>query len=430
MKSRTAILIGFALLLAHPFALQAQIPRTLSYQGVLTDASGNIKPDGPYSFTFRLYDVSSGGTALWTETETNTVKDGLFSTTLGDQTAFPASLTFDKPYWLGIEVESEELSPRIALTSSPYSFSALRADTAHVATSALAAIDLADGAVTSVKIQDGAVTPVKINTTGASSGQALIFNGSNLNWQTPSGGGLTLPYFGIDNSSVYAFDIQNDGTGGGISVLGNATAQRSIMVEHHNTFPAVHIEGYVTTGTGEVLLVENWSGSGNAGYFDGDVEVTGNLSKGGGSFKIDHPLDPENKYLYHSFVESPDMMNVYNGNIILNNNGEAIVELPEWFDALNKDFCYQLSCVGCYAPVYIAEEISNNSFKISGGTPGMKISWQVTGIRQDPYANENRIQVEVEKPEEEKGHYLHYKAYNQPIEKSMKALKNPELLEE
>ena len=160
-----------------------------------------------------------------------------------------------------------------------------------------------------------------------------------------------------------------------------------------------------------------------AGYFYGDVNVTGTLSKSSGSFKIDHPLDPENKYLYHSFVESPDMMNVYNGNIILDNNGEAVVQLPLYFEALNMEFRYQLTCIGGYAPVYISEEISDNRFKISGGNSGLKVSWQVTGIRHDPYAEQNRIQVEVDKPADEKGTYLHYKEYKQPIEKSTETKK-------
>ena len=82
------------------------------------------------------------------------------------------------------------------------------------------------------------------------------------------------------------------------------------------------------------------SPGGYAGYFDGQVQVTGNLSKGGGSFKIDHPLDPANQYLYHSFVESPDMMNIYNGNVTLDDKGEAVVTLPGWFEALNRDFRY------------------------------------------------------------------------------------------
>ena len=145
----------------------------------------------------------------------------------------------------------------------------------------------------------------------------------------------------------------------------------------------------------------------------GDARITGNLSKGSGSFTIDHPLDPTNKYLSHSFVESPDMMNVYNGNVELDENGEAVVELPEWFDSLNIEFRYQLTCIGGYAPVYIAEKIQNNTFKIAGGVEGLEVSWLVTGIRNDPYARLHRIQVEEEKNEEERGTYMHPDAYGQ-----------------
>jgi hypothetical protein len=137
------------------------------------------------------------------------------------------------------------------------------------------------------------------------------------------------------------------------------------------------------------------------------LAVVGALSKGSGTFKIDHPLDPENKYLYHSFVESPDMMNIYNGNVILDVNGEAIVELPSYFEVLNKDHRFQLTSVGSFQSVYIKSKISNNSFEISGGTEGAEISWQVTGIRQDKFANENRVVPEVEKEPNMQGKYLH-----------------------
>jgi len=162
---------------------------------------------------------------------------------------------------------------------------------------------------------------------------------------------------------------------------------------------------------------------GDEGYFSGTVTVVNNLSKGGGSFKIDHPLDPENKFLYHSFVESPDMMNVYNGNVILDQNGEAVVEMEAWFEPLNRDFRYQLTCIGGFAPIYIAEEMQGNRFKIAGGPPGMKVSWQVTGIRQDPYANEYRIQVEEEKPAKFKGYYLHPEVYRKDFSKGFDFVK-------
>ncbi len=152
-----------------------------------------------------------------------------------------------------------------------------------------------------------------------------------------------------------------------------------------------------------------------AATFNGDVLVTGYLTKQGGGFKIDHPLDPQNQYLNHSFVEAPDMMNIYNGNVILDANGEAWVELPDWFEALNQDFRYQLTAIGGPGPgLYIAEEIQDNRFKIAGGEAGLKVSWQVTGIRHDPFAEANRLPVEEQKPAEERGTYLDPEVYGRP----------------
>jgi hypothetical protein len=168
---------------------------------------------------------------------------------------------------------------------------------------------------------------------------------------------------------------------------------------------------------------------GLAAELTGNVDISGFLSKASGSFKIDHPLDPGNKYLYHSFVESPDMKNIYDGVVKLDANGEAIVELPEWFGALNKDFRYLLTPIGAPSPMlYIAEEISDNRFKIAGGTPGMKVSWQVTGIRQDAYANAHRIKVEEDKPEPERGYYLHPELFNQAEELGVQWARHPELM--
>lgn len=153
----------------------------------------------------------------------------------------------------------------------------------------------------------------------------------------------------------------------------------------------------------------------------GDLSVAGTLSKGAGAFKIDHPLDPENKYLYHSFVESPDMMNVYNGNVVLDQHGQAIVELPAYFEALNGEFRYQLTSIGRFSPVYVADEIQNNQFRIAGGRPGAKVSWQVTGIRQDAFAKAHRIVAEVAKEDEVRGLYLHPAEHDKAPEMSLSA---------
>ncbi|MFN8251813.1 MAG: hypothetical protein U0V75_08010 [Ferruginibacter sp.] len=177
-------------------------------------------------------------------------------------------------------------------------------------------------------------------------------------------------------------------------------------------------------GGGERMRIEN--GTGN-------VVINGNLSKGGGSFKIDHPLDPENKYLYHSFVESPDMMNIYNGNITTDAGGKATVALPGYFNALNKEFRYQLTVIGSFAQAIISREVNNNTFEIATSQPNVKVSWQVTGIRQDAYANKNRIPNEVEKESYNKGKYLHPQAFGQPSAKGinyMDAAGQPSSLEE
>ena len=181
----------------------------------------------------------------------------------------------------------------------------------------------------------------------------------------------------------------------------------------------------VASGTGVLA----GSAYGWAAWFNGDVEVDGNLSKGGGSFKIDHPLDPANKYLYHSFVESPDMMNIYNGEVVLDGNGQAVITLPNWFGKLNRDYRYQLTAVGAPAPnLYVAEKVQDNSFKIAGGQAGLEVSWQVTGIRQDAWANAHRIPVEQVKPKSERGFYLHPELYGAPAEKGVLWARAPQAM--
>ncbi|MEO8605802.1 MAG: hypothetical protein ABI629_24750 [bacterium] len=135
--------------------------------------------------------------------------------------------------------------------------------------------------------------------------------------------------------------------------------------------------------------------------------MTGVLSAGTKLFKIDHPLDPENKYLMHASVESSDLKNLYDGIVVLDANGEARVELPDWFEALNRDFRYQLTCIGGFAPVYVADELKEAHFRIAGGTPGLKVSWLVTGIRHDTFAVDHPLVVEADKTAAERDQYLY-----------------------
>ncbi len=166
--------------------------------------------------------------------------------------------------------------------------------------------------------------------------------------------------------------------------------------------------------------VLNGERAGVAAIFeDGDMNISGTLTTAAGEVKIDHPLDPAAKFLTHSDVSSPERMNVYSGNVLLDEEGEALVQLPDYFEAFNADYRYQLTCIGGSAPVYVAEEISDNRFRIAGGLPAMKVSWQVSGVRHDPHAKAHPMVPEQEKSDEEKGKFLHPDLYGEPKEKGI-----------
>ncbi|HUK13819.1 MAG TPA: hypothetical protein VLW17_11015, partial [Thermoanaerobaculaceae bacterium] len=202
-----------------------------------------------------------------------------------------------------------------------------------------------------------------------------------------------------ENSNGYGV-VGVSGAGFGVSGYGN-----SIGIYAHNSYVGGD-DVYLAT---RVLAIDAY----------GDVNVRGNLAKTTGSFKIDHPLDPANKYLLHSFVESPDMMNVYNGNVVTDAEGAAVVVLPDYFEALNRDFRYQLTVIGRFAQAIVEREIEGNRFTIRTNLANVKVSWQVTGIRKDPYAEAHRIQVEVDKPEGERGFFLYPELYGQPAERAI-----------
>jgi hypothetical protein len=138
------------------------------------------------------------------------------------------------------------------------------------------------------------------------------------------------------------------------------------------------------------------------------------IEKAGGGFKIDHPLDPANSFLVHSFVESPDMKNVYDGTVTTDARGEAVVTLPSYFEALNRDVRYQLTVLGQFAQAMVASEVQENRFTIKTDKPTVRVSWQVTGIRKDAFAEQNRLVPEETKAATERGKYLHPELHGQP----------------
>jgi hypothetical protein len=262
-----------------------------------------------------------------------------------------------------------------------------------------------------------------VSTTGSGvAGEATATTGVNYGVfgrtaSTGTAAGVAGSAIATTGNAFGVFGQSNGTSGDGVFGYASASSGSTIGVAGFVESPT-GTAGYFVAHGGSGLILQGLSGSAETevfavdasgnGSFAGNLNVTGNLTKGSGSFKIDHPLDPGNKYLEHSFVESPDMMNIYNGVVALDSKGEASVNLPEYFQALNSDFRYQLTAMGAPGPnLYIAEEISGNHFTVAGGKPGAKVSWQVTGVRQDAYAKAHRIKVEEDKPATERGHYLH-----------------------
>jgi hypothetical protein len=236
------------------------------------------------------------------------------------------------------------------------------------------------------------------------------------------------PIIGVENNSTSTSDaIQVTGADGdGIEVDNVNFGVYVIGAQEDGIFVEGNDDGISAYGD------QDGDGNGQAGDFEGDVDVSGTLDAATKNFKIDHPQDPTGKYLKHTTVESPDMMNVYSGTVTLDASGEATVQLPDYFESLNKNYRYQLTAIGAPGPrLYIAQEVNNNQFRVAGGESGMKVSWEVTGVRNDAYARQNRVQVEAQKPSAKQGTYLHPEAYSAPQSQSEAALeKRPEAQQE
>lgn len=223
-------------------------------------------------------------------------------------------------------------------------------------------------------------------------------------FQNTSGSTTDIASLGFASNNKFYISAQNGRTLA--FVVNNAGEAWQIANSSSPDFLAV------TDGVGNIgqpagarpnnLYVKNSIASSSAVFskatINGNLFVSGSIYKGADFFKIDHPLDPAGKYLSHSVVESSEMKNIYDGIAILDANGQAEIELPAWFEALNKDFRYQLTCIGESAPVFVAQEMHDNRFRIAGGKPGLKVSWLVTGVRHDSYAMEHPMQVEEIKP--------------------------------
>jgi hypothetical protein len=248
-------------------------------------------------------------------------------------------------------------------------------------------------------------TSPNIGVYGISSSTTGIYDGVYGKSNSPTGHGVygTAPTVGMQGTAT--------GTSGeNYGVLGVSNSSGGAGVWGTGIYNGVV---GVKTGDGwqSAITGYNMESAGYSGWFNKWVWAGSGYAGGKILFKIDHPLDPPNRYLYHSGVESSEMKNIYDGTVELDSKGEATIILPDWFEAFNKDFRYQLTCIGGYANIYISEKINNNQFRISGGSPGLEVSWQVTGIRKDAFSLHNPVSIEEEKAAEHRGKYLHPEAF-------------------
>lgn len=263
---------------------------------------------------------------------------------------------------------------------------------------------------------------------GATSGVTVGVQGNS---DSPNGFGLYGLTTALTGPGTGVYGESKSAAGGG--VVGIAPAYGTVGYAGGLTGIALYGYSLATSGLNYGLYSTLNSGAGYAGYFQGRVHVNAALSKLGGSFMIDHPMDPQNKFLVHSFVESPDMMNVYNGEVRTNEKGEAWAELPSYFEVENRTFRYQLTVVedentDGFCMVKVAKKIHGNRFLIRSSVPNAEVCWQVTGIRQDPWAEAHRIVPEPAKNEFERGKYLTPELYGQPKEMGIHYRPEPELM--
>lgn len=211
-------------------------------------------------------------------------------------------------------------------------------------------------------------------------------------------------FFGVNTGqgSVFIGQNQNNTIVGTIAV-GDFAYTGTDVADH------IGVSGFSAPVAGWGIGVRgtgNWYGV----YSNGDMGATGAKT-----FVIDHPADPENKMLKHFSVESNEVLNMYRGMVKLDANGQAVVELPDYFELININFSYQLTAVGTPQQPYVLEEIQGNQFVVAGA-PNTKVSWTVYADRNDPYIQQNpeKAMDVVDKTGDRQGKYLTPELYGQP----------------
>jgi hypothetical protein len=460
-----------------PLTPLAPVGSGFTYQGRLV-VSGS-PASGNYDFTFTLFDAATGGNQVGSTITvlTQTLSVGTFTVVLNFlSNSFQGDARWLQ---IGVRPSGDPtftvLSPRQAITAAPYALSLRPGAVINGASGGptLSVTNTSGNGLNGSSTGSGSAGVYGSNVNGsgygvygyssAASGTGVFgsaagtgvlgtsTSGKGMYGTSTSGYGVygatggASPSAGVYGSSTAANGIGVQGVGDngpqakgvygtssdGWGVYGFSSGANGVGVRGVNDdlgagvlgdggFYGVYgtgftgVYGFSVGGTGVYGSTGNVNGN-YAGYFSGNVNVTGSCCAAGmGTSRLDDPLDPTNKYLTQALVESPDLKNIYDGNVTTDAKGEATVALPNYVEALNQDFRYQLTVVGQFAQAIVSSEINNNRFTIRTDKPNLKVSWQVTGIRHDPYAEHHPIQVEQEKTGAERGMYLYPKEYGQP----------------
>lgn len=461
MKTNTRILAGLLtfLLLVSIFSFAAaQSERPSQPAQITTDLGtgftyqGYLELDGqPVSgacdFQFSLWDAEMAGVQFGFVQDVLAlpVSQGRFTALLNELNDFNSTIS-GSAAWLEISVRCPAgsgayttLSPRQALTAVPYALSLMPG-------AAIVGNDASEGLYVENSGQHGiygkgaeqgvygySYYNIGVYGDGGSHGvYGIAYNGGGYGVQGEAFGSTGIGVYGLSSSQSTSVGVAGgSSTGAGGYFQSAAPCCDGAVVKVWNTSNGIGVwsaagsnagvygqggsgvvgEATANGGSGVVGRLGPSVTSGWAGQFLGNVDVTGTINGSASLTQIDHPLDPANRYLNQSAVVSPEMLVVVNGNAVTDENGFAIVHLPEWFTALAGDFRYQLTSIGQFAQAIVAAKVQDGQFTIQTDKPKVEVSWQVSGVRMDAYARQNPLVVEEAKPEELLGKYLHPELY-------------------
>ncbi|OWY21962.1 hypothetical protein C7N43_39285 [Sphingobacteriales bacterium UPWRP_1] len=458
----------------------AQVPQAISYQSVARNAGGNVLANTAISVRINITTMASGGMVLYSERhDVTTNQFGLFTIAIGAGT--PLSGSFSGINWAGGNRYAETaldsngatggytftVMGTMQLLSVPYALLAQQVISGATLDQAYDAGGAGSGRIVNadagaVEINSGTNNGIALDITHSGNGVAISAEGSSPSSQfaaiqsvSSSNSGAASAIIGSSSgmaygvsgqlettataqSAVYGNNLRTNGGHGvrGIGfngVVGETNYSQGFGLYGENydqLLPLGNGVGVAGTGFYGVLGEDRYLGSVTGAY---GVFSNGNFAASGTkSFVIDHPLDPENRFLKHFSMESNEVLNVYRGNAVFDQNNEAAVTLPSYFNSINTNFTYQLTPVGGYAPLYIKEKIQNNRFVIGGGTEGLEVSWVVYAERNDAYLQQHPEQKQPEqaKRPQEQGKYLMPQLYGKLPDEGLFYVPKPATLEQ